>query len=238
MKKLYILILIALSIGFGQESSEKKEAKHSFIFEPDSLFLNIGETGTVTIKLVDADGNLANNPFYVYGRPRRALESKPRISDSTGVAVVTIKAFKPGKLNLSVRSISQKREDRVMGNMPIEVPFPPLDRIVFNDPISNVYVGTSVNYKTEVFDKANLKRTESKVLLSSSNSDVAEFDSYGNLVAKKSGKITLIASVDDIKESLNIKVSKNPVRKISLSADKDEIRTGDVLQFNLSLIHI
>ena len=232
MKKLYILILIALSIGFGQESSEKKEAKHSFIFEPDSLFLNIGETGTVTIKLVDADGNLANNPFYVYGRPRRALESKPRISDSTGVAVVTIKAFKPGKLNLSVRSISQKREDRVMGNMPIEVPFPPLDRIVFNDPISNVYVGTSVNYKTEVFDKANLKRTESKVLLSSSNSDVAEFDSYGNLVAKKSGKITLIASVDDIKESLNIKVSKNPVRKISLSADKDEIRTGDVLQFN------
>ena len=34
MKKLYILILIALSIGFGQESSEKKEAKHSFIFEP------------------------------------------------------------------------------------------------------------------------------------------------------------------------------------------------------------
>ena len=237
MKKLYILILIALSIGFGQESSEKKEAKHSFIFEPDSLFLNIGETGTVTIKLVDADGNLANNPFYVYGRPRRALESKPRISDSTGVAVVTIKAFKPGKLNLSVRSISQKREDRVMGNMPIEVPFPPLDRIVFNDPISNVYIGTSVNYKTEVFDKANLKRTESKVLLSSSNSDVAEFDSYGNLVAKKSGKITLIASVDDIKESLNIKVLKNPVRKISLSADKDEIRTGDVLQFNAKVMN-
>ena len=237
MKKLYILILIAFSIGFGQENSEKKEAKHSFIFEPDSLFLNIGETGTVTIKFVDADGNLANNPFYVYGRPRRALESKPRISDSTGVAVVTIKAFKPGKLNLSVRSISQKREDRVMGNMPIEVPFPPLDRIVFNDPISNVYVGTSVNYKTEVFDKANLKRTESKVLLSSSNSDVAEFDNYGNLVAKKSGKITLIASVDDIKESLNIKVSKNPVRKISLSADKDEIRTGDVLQFNAKVMN-
>jgi hypothetical protein len=232
MKKLYILLLITFSLAFGQENSEKKEAKNSFTFEPDSLSLNIGETGTVTIKLVDVDGNLSNNPFYVYGRPRRALESKPRISDSSGVAVVTIKAFKPGKLNLSVRSISQKREDRVMGNMPIEVPFPPLDRIVFNDPISKVYVGTSVNYKTEVFDKANLKRTESKVLLSSSNSDVAEFDSYGNLVAKKSGKTTLIASVDDIKESLNIKVSKNPVRKISLSADKDEIRTGDVLQFN------
>ena len=29
MKKLYILILIALSIGFGQENSEKKEAKQN-----------------------------------------------------------------------------------------------------------------------------------------------------------------------------------------------------------------
>jgi len=184
MKKLYILILTTFSLCFAQDKSEEKIVKNSFVFEPDSLSLNVGETGTVTIKLVDADGNLANNPFYVYGRPRRALESNPRISDSTGIAVVTIKAFKPGKLSLSVRSISQKREDRVTGNMPIEVPFPPLDKIVFNDPVSKVYVGTSVNYVTTVFDKANLERKESKVLLSSSNKAVAEFDSYGNLVAK------------------------------------------------------
>ena len=115
--------------------------------------------------------------------------------------------------------------------MPIEVPFPGLDRIVFNDPVSEVYVGTYVNYKTEVFDKANMKRAESKVLLSSSNTDVADLDNYGNLVAKKSGKITLTDSIDDIKKTLSIKVKKNPVRKISLTADKDEIRTGDVLHF-------
>ena len=188
MKKICAVILIAFSIGFGQENADEKKAEHSFIFEPDSLSLNIGETGIVTIKFVDSEGNLAKNPFYIYGTPRRTLESKPRISDSTGVAKVTIKAYKPGKLSLSVRSISQKREDRVMGSMPIEVPFPGLDRIVFNDPVSNVYVGTYVNYKTEVFDKANMKRTESEVLLSSSNTDVAYLDDYGNLVAKKSGK--------------------------------------------------
>ena len=118
-----------------------------------------------------------------------------------------------------------------MGSMPIEVPIQGLDRIVFNDPVSNVYVGTYVNYKTEVFDKANMKRTESKVLLSSSNTDVAYLDGYGNLVAKKSGKIRLTASVDDNKQTISIKVIRNPVRKISLTADKDEIRTGDVLHF-------
>ena len=122
----------------------------------------------MTVKFVDTDGNLVKNPFYVYGRPRRTLESKPRISDSTGVATVTVKPFKPGKLSLSVRSISQKREDRVTGSMPINVPFPGLDRIVFNDPIKNVYVGTYVNYETEVFDEANMQREEFRVVLSSS----------------------------------------------------------------------
>ena len=231
MKKICAIALLVISVGFGQENGDEKKNKHRFVFEPDSLSLNIGETGTVTVKFVDVDGNLVKNPFYIYGRPRRTLESKPRISDSTGVATVTIKPYKAGKLSLSVRSISQKREDRITGSMPVEVPFPALDRIVFNDPVSSVYVGTYVNYETEVFDKANMKREESKVLLSSSNTDIADLDLYGNLVAKKAGKITLTASVEDIKETISIKVAKNPVRKISLSADQDKIRTGDVLQF-------
>lgn len=228
MKKLIAFVLITVSISLGQDAPEEK--KLQFIFEPDSLSINIGETGTVKIKLVDGEGNLSNNPFYVYGRPRRTLESSPRISDSTGVATVTIKAYKPGKLSLAVRSIAKKRSDRVMGRIPIHVPSPPLDRVAFVDPVSKVYVGTSVKYTTEVFDQANLKRTE-KVNLSSSNNDVATFDSFGNLMVKKSGKTRLTASVEGVSESVNIKALKNPVRKMTLSADKDEIRTGDVLAF-------
>ncbi len=229
MKKLIAIVLITISLSLAQDAPEEK--KLQFVFEPDSLSLNIGETGTVNIKLLDGDGNLSNNPFYVYGRPRRTLESSPRISDSTGVATVTIKVYKPGKLSLAVRSISEKRSDRVMGGIPIHVPLPPLDRVAFIDPASKVYVGTSVKYTTEVFDQANLKRTE-KVTLSSSNNDVATFDSFENLMVKKSGKTTLTASVEGISESVNIKALKNPVRKMTLSADKDEIRTGDVLVFS------
>ena len=229
MKKLIAIVLITISFSLAQDAPEKK--KLQFVFEPDSLSLNIGETGTVNIKLLDGDGNLSNNPFYVYGRPRRTLESSPRISDSTGVATVTIKVYKPGKLSLAVRSISEKRSDRVMGGIPIHVPSPPLDRIAFVNPVSKVYVGTSVKYTTEVFDQVNLKRTE-KGTLSSSNNDVATFDSFGNLMVKKSGKTTLTASVEGISESVNIKALKNPVRKMTLSADKDEIRTGDVLVFS------
>ena len=231
MKKIYsIVFLLSFSVLLGQPPGAQQNKDIKFVFEPDSLYLNVGETGSVTIKLVNAKGELIKNPFYVYGTPRRSLESQPRISDSTGVAKVTIKPYKPGKLSLAVRSISQKREDRVYDRMTVQVPFPPLDRIVLNGPSKTLYAGTTVRYTTEVYDKANLLREDAKVKLKSSKTNIAEFDDYGNLVAKKAGKVKLTANVDNVSESLNITVIKNPVNKISLDADKDKIRTGDVLQ--------
>lgn len=237
MKNLCFAILFALNISMGQEKTDIQENAYSFIFEPDSLSLNVGETAMVKIKFVDLKGNVVQNPFFIFGRPTRALESQPRLSDSTGVANVTITAFKPGKLSLSVRSISEKREDRVSATMPVEVPFPEIDRIVFNDPFQSVYTDTYVNFSTQVFDQANLKREDANVTLSSSNTDVAEVDMLGNLYAKKTGTITLTASVDNVKETVKVKVVKNPVRKINLSASEDQIRTGDVLRFDAKAVN-
>ena len=63
MKKYFLIIcLLLFSFVFTQEKAEEKA---KFIFEPDSLFLQVGETGSVTIKLVNSNGELANNPFYV-----------------------------------------------------------------------------------------------------------------------------------------------------------------------------
>ena len=237
MKNLCFAILFALNISLGQEKTDIQENVYSFIFEPDSLSLNVGETAMVKIKFVDLKGNVVQNPFFIFGRPTRALESQPRLSDSTGVANVTITAFKPGKLSLSVRSISEKREDRVSATMPVEVPFPEIDRIVFNDPFQSVYTDTYVNFSTQVFDQANLKREDANVTLSSSNTDVAEVDMLGNLYAKKTGTITLTATVDNVKETVKVKVVKNPVRKINLSASEDQIRTGDVLRFDAKAVN-
>jgi len=231
MKKLITIItILSFTIVCGQDPAPAEKDSLHFVFEPDSLFLHIGETGEVTIKLLNQDNELSNKTFFISGRPRRTMETKPRRSDSTGVAKVTIKAYKPGKLNLGVGSFS--REQRVTGSMVIQVPYPPLDRIVFNEPKSRVYAGTATNYSTTVFDQAELVRKDAKVELTSSDSDIADFDLYGNLNTKRSGKITVTASVDDISESMNVRVLKNPVRRLTLTAEKDEIRTGEVLHFD------
>ena len=118
---LLILQIFLFSIVFGQNDNVEKL---QFEFEADSIELNVGETKELTIKLLNEDGDLSQNSFYVFGQ-RRALSVSPRTSDSTGIATVTVKAHKPGRLRLSVQSITVKRDDRVRDKLVVNVPFPP-----------------------------------------------------------------------------------------------------------------
>ena len=226
---LVFLSLFHISSVFGQE-------KLHFEFGMDSLIMNVGESKEITIKLLDENGKLAQNPFYVFGE-RKTLSVSPRISDSTGIASVTLKAHKPGRLSLSTRTITVKREDRIRANLIINVPSPPLDRIVFNQRPSKLYSGTSTPLSVVVFDEADLKRSELNIKLTSSNKNVAEFDILGNLETKKSGSTTISARIENLKESFKINVVKNPVRKVTLSLDKEEIRTGDVIVLNAKTLN-
>ena len=233
MKKIYsIVLLLSFTVLLGQPpSSQSKDIK--FIFEPDSLSLNIGEEASVLIRLVDSNGDQVNSVFMIRGQ-RKALDAKPRRSDSTGVAKVNIKAFDAGELNLSAMAFG--KSGRTVGRMKVNVPLPPLEKITFVNPIKKVFAGTSVNYAVEVFDKAKILRDNSNVVLTSKNKKVAEFDNFGNLNIKKSGKTTITARIDDLEESLVVSAKKNPARKIKFDISENQIRTGDVIKLNAEVL--
>ena len=226
--KNFLHILLSSALLFAQE---KKKETFRFEFEQDSLEINVGEEKQITIRLLNEDGDLAQNPFYVFGQ-RKALSASPRISDSTGLAVVTVKAFKPGRAYLRTRTITVNRNDRISDRLLINVPYPPLDRIVFDKMPKKLYAGTVTSFEVEVFDKANLSRPDADVVLKSSKNSVASFDKFMNLEAKKPGKITVTASADGVKKSFKVNIVKNPTQKITINSNVTEIRTGDVLNMN------
>ncbi len=230
---LFILQIFLFSIVFGQnENIEKLQ----FEFEVDSIELHVGETKDLTINLLNEDGDLSQNSFYVFGQ-RGALSVSPRTSDSTGIATVTVKAHKPGRLRLSVQSITVKRDDRVRDKLVVNVPFPPIDHIVFNQTPSKLYTETSTSFSVEVIDEAGLTRENADVKLKSSNTAVADFDIFGNLETKRIGRVTVSATAEGVTAQFNVRVVKNPVRSVTLSAEKDEIRTGDVLHFDAQALN-
>ena len=231
-RKFFILVLSVICL-FGQSKTEPEESDTlRYIFEPDSLTLNVGETGTVTIKLVDPEGNISNNPFLIYGQPRRSLKTSPRISDSTGFATVTVQPFKSGNLKLRTRSIAVKRIDRVYGSIKVEVPDPKLERIEFSNLKGELYDNIAFEVKAEVFDEANLIRKDQKIVFSSTNDKVISINSIGILSTNKPGKASVVATVGDITKQYDIKVIKNPINKLSLKLKNKSIRTGDVLQIS------
>jgi hypothetical protein len=125
MKKYFTVICLLLNVGVAQDNVEDKKEKLKFLFEPDSLSLNIGEEASVLIRLVDSKGNQVKRTFMIRGQ-RKALDAKPRRSDSTGVAKVNIKVFDAGKLNL--RAMAFDESGRTVGTMKVNVPLPPLEK--------------------------------------------------------------------------------------------------------------
>ena len=227
MRFLFILTLSAISL-FAQNKSEKNNDTLRYVFEPDSISLNLGETETVTIKLVDAEGKLSNNPFLIYGQPRRSLKTDPRISDSTGTATVTVQPYKSGDLKLRTRSIAVKRIDRVYGTMKVHVPEPALKKIVFMNLTDELFTNTSFELKSNVLDEANQLRSEVEVSYSSSNPKVLDINTIGILTAYKPGKVTITAKAGEITQDFNLKIKKNPVVDLSIEIKNKKIRTGDV----------
>ena len=227
MRFLFILTLSAFSL-FAQNKSEKNNDTLRYVFEPDSISLNLGETETVTIKLVDAEGKLSNNPFLIYGQPRRSLKTDPRISDSTGTATVTVQPYKSGDLKLRTRSIAVKRIDRVYGTMKVHVPEPALKKIVFMNLTDELYTNTSFELKSNVLDEANQLRSEVEVSYSSSNPKVLDINTIGILTAYRPGKVTITANAGEITQDFNLKIKKNPVVDLSIEIKNKKIRTGDV----------
>jgi|ETN02SMinimDraft_2_1059926.scaffolds.fasta_scaffold04225_1 hypothetical protein len=145
MKKLLSIFLFNLVFTWAQDESETGKDSMHFVFEPNSLFLQVGETGKVNIKLLNQDNELANIPFTIYSAtdpgvgpiptwPGTSLNISPRASDSTGLANIIVKATRPGSLSLKVRSIgvSAYESPSVIDEMKITVPFPPVNHLVFN----------------------------------------------------------------------------------------------------------
>jgi hypothetical protein len=95
----------------------QEEESPSFLFIPSEININVGETQKVLIKLVDKNQNPIQTAFTIYSAndpgigptpdwPGTSINITPRVSDSTGVAEVTIQPRRSGKLLLKVRSLN------------------------------------------------------------------------------------------------------------------------------------
>ena len=206
-----------------------------FQFEPDLVSLEIGDSINIKVSLLSRDGSLSKNQFLLTGE-WGSVEVKPWISNPDGVANVRLKVYKPGSFNLNASNITNDRFKRVRGSLPITVPYPPIDKIEFVDPVKTAYEGTRIKFFAKIFDQAGLLRNDIEPIFNSSNEKIASFDKFGNLSINQRGRVELTVSIKDktyknIFSRTDLRIIRNPVRKIELSMKEGSYRTGDVITF-------
>jgi len=237
LKKQWLLNILVLSVSMVSVVSAQNTAgpkKATFKFTPEVIKLGVGDSVRVKIQLLEPGGNLHDLPFLMYikgNAARKGVRVTPRTSQGGGEGVATLVGLLPGTYQFTARTITVKREDRMEGKVTVDVAFPPLDHITFEQPRKRLYAGSTVAYETKVVDKAGLVRKGVEVSLLSSNPAVAITDGFGNVTAKGTGKSTLTAHVKSIQTSFDIEVVKNPVASIELNGNMTRARTGDVIHF-------
>ncbi|MCG8608608.1 hypothetical protein MJD09_26930, partial [bacterium] len=228
----FLALVLAISVVGAQEREETP--KLHFQFEPDSLVLGVGDTISVSVRLLDENNKIYEMPFLLFGQgrqARRAVEVKPRTSGPGGSMVAQVVAHLPGLYRLAARTVTVKREDRKTENIPVEIAFPPLKRVVFENPRKSIFVGTTVAYAAKVFDAADLERKGLDLHFQSNRPEIASFDGFGNLTAHRTGPVSISAEIEGIRTSADITIEDNPVIRIELASNMEEARTGDVVQF-------
>ena len=210
-------------------------AQDKFIFEPPQLEVELGESKTVIIKLVNEKNALVKSSFSMYSAhdpgvgptpdwPGTSLSINPRVSDGSGKTAVAIKPNRSGKLKLKVRSASG-----AIGEMTVLVPKPSVKKLDISEIPSKVYVGTFVPMKFKVIDAANNVRDDVKLSISSNDNKKGKIDSFNTFEAKRTGTVRVTVKAENITQTFKIKIVSNPVRQVSIGFQKNQIRTGDVL---------
>ncbi len=215
------ITLLLLAILTTTLNAQDNDNGLKIVTEPENISLDVGQEMQLNARLIDANGIVQPDTMLYFSRARRSLSVT-----RSGL----MKALEPGEYTVIVYKTAQGENPVMRKNITVNVNYPKLDKIVFNDIPETIYEGTSFQVESRVYDVLNFKRDDLEVSdYSTSNDKIATINRFGRLQAKSTGKFKLTAKIEGVTKTWEGEVVKNPVTSLEISVDEDVARTGDVL---------
>lgn len=205
---------------YAQQAGTDKE----IVVEPSPIELNVDEELQLKATVRDANGNATQDTVIFFSRNRRSVAVTPN-----GL----LKAMEPGDFQLVAITVGP-REQRLTKSLNVKVAFPPVEQISLVERPNRVYANTTIPLQIKVVDSKGLTRENADVSLSSSNTDIASVDDFGQLKARKAGTVTITANIENVSASWEFEIQENPVSTLEMEAPATSVRTGDVVSFSAS----
>lgn len=187
--------------------------------EPASLELVAGQTADLRVVARDSAGNEVTPDrlrYFVRGG-RDGLEA----GDGR---VVAKRGGEYTVLVIAVLGDVQLRED-----VEATVAWPPVERIELAGLPEQMQEGNGYRVEPVIVTEGGLIRDDIEPTLRSSNPDIVAVSATGALRATGPGKATVTASAEDVAQTWEVSVRPSPVRDLTVQADRERARTGDVV---------
>ncbi len=222
-----LLFLLAFSgVLLGQETTENEPAK--IVVTPGSLTLEVGETATLTAKVLDASDQKMDVDVVFFSRSRRNVGVTP-----AGL----VSAYRPGEVTVialvptNPEDEPRRAEARIQQEITVAVPNPPIENVKIKIPATRFYAESMLRLEAEIKDKAGFDRSNAEKRYSVSDPSVASVNRFGQLSLLKPGNATVTLTVEAATDTLPLRVEANPVTSLEITSSMESGRTGDVIHF-------
>ena len=235
MKKLFLLFLIIVNLGFSQDKSIVSNLK--------DLTLEIGQVFKPISQVINSDGSEAECIRIIYYNKKGVFSSAKSITFDREKG--TLIANDPGNHDVVAVCINSNGK-RLTKTFNINVNYPKIKQVKLLNDQKNIYVGNYVKLIYEITDELDNKRVVdywnydkalryfSNVEVDlKSNNDRVKIDLSNNILAVKEGNSTITANFDGIIDKIDIKIQKNPISELNIIADNSNVKTGDVVNFKV-----
>lgn len=191
------------------------------VASPAELALRVGESVPLTVSALDARGTVVDIPIRV-SAPRRAL----RIVDGA------VEALAAGEYELRAMVVMPGSGSPVTElTVPVVVDWPAIADVEIHTAASTFYLGSTARYTAVARHADGSERPSPEIGWSTTDPAVAMVDPFGNVTARQVGSVTVSASVEGVRGSLEVTTVPFPATSIELTGGADEALTGDVLQY-------
>ena len=151
-------------------------------------------------------------------------------SSDTSIAKVNelgeVTGIKEGKVVITATSDNSK----ITCN--ITVKKVPVQSITLDKTSFNLSIGKSVNLKATISPSNATNKT---ITWSSSNTNIAKVNEYGEVTGIKEGNVIITATIDNYKATCNVTVKKVPVQSIKLDKTSLNLTIGEKVKLNATI---
>tara|TARA_S200000501_G_scaffold377840_1_gene437738 strand:- start:348 stop:2384 length:2037 start_codon:yes stop_codon:yes gene_type:complete len=232
------IFLLCLFLFFSKNAFSQDRA---IVSDLENLKLDIGQLYKPVSDITFSDGRKEVCNRVIYYQKKGVFSSGKSITFDR--AAGTIKANEPGTHEVIAVCIDSNGR-RLTKAFSVFVNYPKVKEVKLSVNENILYEGNYVPLSYEITDELNNIRKidywnyddafkyflKAEVSLKASNDNI-KIDGSNNILAFKEGATTLFVSFDGVTAKIELKIKKNPVSKLYLTSDAQNVRSGDVINF-------